>query len=396
VAGLSVRIAELVTANKRWVIGIGLTVAAIAGAGAALVGLGLAGQVAAFVFGGIATILSTVAAAFGLVLAAVGALLTPVGAVSAAVIGLAGYLLHASGTGQKALAWLGEKFRELRDAAAKAFQGIGDALAAGDLQLAGRILWLALKVEWKKGVNALSEVWVGFKQTFLNAWTDAVYGLASIFTRGVAILEEVWTKFSATVVDKWKAAEQALAEGIAYLIAKSQGLDPEDVIRNVREDYGRQRRARQAATKIQLQQIETQREGTLEVLEEDRQRERAEREARYGAALSEAAKELEDLIRERDQAIAAAREARETQEAQGATAEEPAPEKRVKDAAAGLGAAEAVAAKTTAGTFSAEAAELLGGPRSDAAERTAKNTERIAESNERIERNQRRNELTWV
>jgi len=389
VAGLSVRIAELITANKQWVVGVGLTIAAIAGAGVALVALGMAGQVAAFVFGGIATILSTVGAALGLVLAAVGALLTPIGAVSAAVIGLAGYFVYASGAGGKALAWLGEKFSELRDTAAKAFQGIGDALAAGDLQLAGKILWLSLQVEWKKGVNALSEVWVGFKQISLNTWTDAVYGLAGIFTRGVAILEEIWTQFSSTVVDKWKAAEQGLAEGIAYVIAKAQGLDPEEVMGNVREDYGRQRKAREAATEGRLQEIESNRQGTLAALEEDRKRKRADREARYGAALAEAAKDLAGLVRERDDAIAAARES-----GGGGEAGKLDPKKLLADAMAGMGVAEGVAAKTTAGTFSAQAAELLGGqPKTlEQIRQEAAMTNRFLEI---IARHARRGEARW-
>jgi TP901 family phage tail tape measure protein len=393
VAGLSVSIAKLISANKEWVIGIGLTVAAIAAAGAGLVTLGLAGQMAAFVFGGIATIFSTVGAALGLVLAAIGALLTPVGAVSAAVIGLAGYLVYASGTGQKAITWLGEKFAELRDTASKAFQGIGDALAAGDLALAGKILWTTLKVEWQKGVNALNEVWVGFKQTFLNAWTDAVYGLASIFTRGVAMLEEVWTTFSGAVVDRWKTVEQALAEGIGLVIAKAQGLDPEEVLGNVRQDYARQRKAREQATGARLQEIATNREQELGVLEEGRKRDRAEREARYGAALSDAANELADLVRQRDEAIAAARAARETG---GATAGGPEAAGRLQEAMAGMGVAETVAAKATAGTFSAQAAELLGGGETKTLQDIHKETVEQKRLQEKIERNTRRLQLAWA
>jgi len=385
-AGLAVRIAELVSKNKQWIVGIAATVAAIAGVGTALVALGVAGQTAAFIFGGIATILSTVAGALSLVAAAIGALLTPVGALSVAVIALGGYLLKASGAGGEAIRWLGEKFTELRDAATKAFKGIGDALAAGDLALAGKILWLSLKVEWSKGVGALREIWIGFKEVFLSAWTDAVYGLATIFTKGVAILQEIWTKFSSTVVDRWKAAEETLAEGIGYIIAKAEGLDPEQVIGNVRQDYARQRRAREGATAARLREIETGRQGTLAGLEGDRRRAHAQRQARYGGQLAQQQKELEDVIRQRDEAIAAAaRAARETETGGGPGGLKG----RIEDALAGLQLAPITAGGSSAGTFSAFAAARLGG--GTAVERTAKATEETAKNTRKLEERSRLN-----
>lgn len=388
VATFAVRIAELVAANKQWIIGMATTIAAVAAVGGALVVLGIAGQAAAFVFGGIASILAAVGTAFGLVTAVIGALLTPVGAISVAVIALAGYLLTASGTGGEAIRWLGEKFAELREAAAKAFQGIADALAAGDLALAGKILWLALKVEWTKGVNALREIWIGFKEVFMSSWTDAVYGLAKIFTRGVALLENIWTKFSATVVDKWKAAEQTLAEGIAYVIAKSQGLDPEDVIGNVREDYGRQRETRQQDTQSRLDEIDTQRQGTLDVLEDDRKREHTERQERYGEDLGTQQKELDDLIRQRDQTIADA--SRAAQEAPSDDGRLAALREQIEVAVSGLNLEPiSPAGSSVAGTFSAFAAARFGGD--TAADRTAKATEETARNTQKLEERSRMN-----
>lgn len=362
VAQLSGWITQIIAENKEWIFGLALTIAGIAAAGSALITFGLAAKIAAIAISGIVGALSLIVAPLGLALGLLGALLTPVGAVSAAVIGLAGYFIYASGAGADALTWLGAKFNELRETASKVLQGISDAFAAGDLALAGKIFWLSLQVEWKKGVGALYEIWVGFKQIFLNAWTDAVYGLAGIFTRGVAILQEVWTRFSAGVIDKWKAAEQTMATGIAYLIAKAEGLDPREVMQNVREDYARQGRTRQAATGTRLQEIGTQREATLDTLEEDRRREIADRESRYGAALGEAAKELEGLARERDTAIAAAAAAAAAREAGGLAGEGPKLDAKQREAmAGGLGVAEAATATSTAGTFSAAAAELLGG-----------------------------------
>lgn len=384
IAGLAVAIAKLIGKNKQWIVGIAGTIAVIAGAGAALVLLGIAGQAAAFIFGGIATILSTVGAAFGLIATTIGALLSPVGLVSAAVIALAGYLIKASGAGGEAIRWLGEKFQELRETVGKVLKGISDALAAGDVALAGRILWLSLKVEWTKGVNALREIWIGFKEIFLSAWTDAVYGLAKIFTNGVAILQEVWAKFSSFIVDKWKAAEQTLAEGIGWIIAKAQGLDPAQVIANVQEDYGRQRRGRQQQTVARLAEIEQQRQGALAVLEEEQQRAHRERQQRYGRQLAQQQKELQDLIRQRDDAITAAGRAAEEAKAGGGPG---GLRERIEDALAGLDLSPLGAGGRVAGTFSAFAAARLGA--GNWQERTAKATEETARNTRKLEQRSR-------
>ncbi|MGE0479955.1 MAG: hypothetical protein AB7Q17_05730 [Phycisphaerae bacterium] len=46
--------------------------------------------------------------------------------------------------------------------------GITDTLAAGDITLAARILWLALKLAWQEGVAALSRAWLEAKRFFIG------------------------------------------------------------------------------------------------------------------------------------------------------------------------------------------------------------------------------------
>jgi hypothetical protein len=43
--------------------------------------------------------------------------------------------------------------------ALQAFEGISEALIAGDIGLAAKILWLTLKMEWLKGKLALLKKW---------------------------------------------------------------------------------------------------------------------------------------------------------------------------------------------------------------------------------------------
>jgi len=49
-------------------------------------------------------------------------------------------------TVSQVLGWLGEQFNGLKETALAAWQGISAALAAGDIGLAARILWLTLKL----------------------------------------------------------------------------------------------------------------------------------------------------------------------------------------------------------------------------------------------------------
>ena len=37
---------------------------------------------------------------------------------------------------------------------------LSDALAAGDIALAAKILWLSLKMEWKRGIHFLNGLWI--------------------------------------------------------------------------------------------------------------------------------------------------------------------------------------------------------------------------------------------
>ncbi|MFQ3651723.1 MAG: hypothetical protein SNJ75_15470 [Gemmataceae bacterium] len=76
---------------------------------------------------------------------------------------------HTSDAGSQALGWLGEQFNGLKETTLAAWQGISDALAAGDIGLAARILWLTLKMEFQKGVLWLEEKWIDFKNFFIGA-----------------------------------------------------------------------------------------------------------------------------------------------------------------------------------------------------------------------------------
>ncbi len=349
IAEMIINISKWVDKNQELVTGYAMTTAAIIAAGAAIFSLGLAASIAGAMLGGIATLLST--------------LLSPVVLVTAALAILAGFFLHTSGVGGKALDWLGEKFSQLKERATKTIKGISDAMAAGDMKLAAQILWLTLKVEWQKGINALDKIWVEFRQTFLDPWKDvaallgefwdgAVGAVTDIwgdfveyFSSSTLTLGQFWSDYTNAMVKNWRWAQDIITEGMARLFAELQGLDPEVVVEFAQENL-------------------------------DIQRQKQEQEASDRAAENQ--RRLNELKKGRDAAIAAAAEAQrkaETDRGYGFP-------KVTRGGDGGLPLPPPVlVGDESRGTFSAFAAQLLGlGATGDnAAERTAKATEKSEE-----------------
>ena len=51
------------------------------------------------------------------------------------------------------------------------FGAIGDALAAGDISLAAKVLWAVLKLEWQKGAQCLTEI-LGRREGYFHVGLD--------------------------------------------------------------------------------------------------------------------------------------------------------------------------------------------------------------------------------
>ena len=86
-----------------------------------------------------------------------------------------------------------------------------------------------MQSSWATAVYKISELltmaWYGIQQF----WTESVYTMATI-----------WAEFSHSIVSTWKKAEEAIAQGIGYIIAKMQGLDPNEMAGIIADDYNRQ------------------------------------------------------------------------------------------------------------------------------------------------------------
>jgi len=374
--------------------------AAVVAGGAALIAFGGILSALGFAFGTLASIVAGVGTVLGVIGTVLGAILSPVGLVIAALASLGGYLLYVSGAGQKALSWLGQQFAALRDTALAAWKGISDALAAGDIGLAARILWLTLKMEWQKGVAWLTDKWIGFKEAFMAVATEAVYGTAKILTSAwaglqtawvetVAFMSKAWTTFTHHLVTGWRTAQNWIAKKFVQLMAMfDESVDAEAAMRILDEDFAREQRGREQATQQQLRDIETTRQakrqaideeerGTLDALEDERQRRHVERRRQYDADLKAAEDAVAEAKRQWQEALdEAARKRAEIPQTAG-------PE-RVGDLEGFDFEGLARRSISVTGTFNPLAAAGLGtgGPLERAAragEETAKNTRKLVQ-----------------
>src|SRR5690606_18624687 len=128
--------------NKGVVVAAFKMAAAVTAGGVALIALGTVISGTGAALGAIAATVTGIGSAIATLGSIIAAILSPLGLVITGVVALAGYLLYASGVGEQALTWLAAVFTDLKNDALAAFQGISDALAAGDIGLAAKVLWL--------------------------------------------------------------------------------------------------------------------------------------------------------------------------------------------------------------------------------------------------------------
>ena len=420
-AKLIQQVAEWAKRNQKLIATVFKIAAVVATGGVAMIVFGIAISTLGGIVGGLATVLTAVGAVIGLVGTVLAALLSPIGLVILAVTALGATVLIASGAGADALKWLGDRFVQLRDEAMLAFRGISDALASGGIGLAARILWLTLKFQWQKGVNALQVVWLRFKQAFLEVAHAALFGaLAAMeiawhgievpFIETSAFLSKVWTKFAAGFRKTWNTA----VNWVAKRLVEMQGLadssfDSDEAKRLLDQDLQADNRS-----------IDNQRDSALSDAEEQRQRRRDDSRREHEQTLSvigeqdaESQRRLQDefdrqmtdtaddLDAARQEWLDAIEEARRKREATADGEGEPGQAPSIDDLLSQLdglgGRLEQAVERSVAsrGTFNAAAIQGLM-TNSSVAERTAAAAEATARNTKKIEREVRDNNVAFA
>ncbi len=293
--------------------------AAIAVAGTTIIGLGIT-------LGSLATIATTVGAA-------IAALTSPIGLAVGSLAVLGAAVVKYTEVGAEALKWFGEQFGKLRDFIGDVLGGVRDAMLAGDIALAGRILWLTLKVAWQKGVAELNIIWMKAKTFFLEVGHKMWFGLLKSAETAWSKLRTAWVEtisFMASVLvdfgstfsiifESFKAGAEEV--GAALRGAVDDSFDWQqaivDIDRKVGERLGviADERGQQLADVEQrradaLQQEEQLHKGALQILRQREDEALARLREGRTTGVSKAEAELTRLRAELADAIAQARTGR--------------------------------------------------------------------------------------
>lgn len=402
----------LVKQNKDLILRV-FEVAKVVGlVGTALVALGGIIAGVGTVLGAIASVFVSIGSAVGFVATVLGAIISPIGLAIAGIVALGAEILYYTGAGAKALDWLKSKFDELAAFASDAWQGIGNALAAGDIALAAKILWLTLKVAWDRGVLELQKVWLSFAGFFQKIAYSAFYGVQAVaadlwhglkvaWIEGAAFLQQVW----ATLADWHGKTVESMAEGMvkAWIwaqekmgsISADEAKFQRDYLQQEQDVQRRQQEQAVAARKAEIEQQRSNASAGEQKRYEDRLAEigkgyndaEAAIEAEKARKIEETQKALDEARQAWQEALAEAQKKREAKEAAGGP-EPGKPPKPGENPFAGLDDLMNATAKKTvgvSGTFNArEAQGLAFGGATDriasASERTAQNTQKILDA----------------
>lgn len=325
--------------NRELIVTVAKIVGIVAGAGAGLIALGLAAATLNAIIGVGIMLWTGIGVVIGFVGTLIGFLLSPIGLVIAGIVALAAYFIDWGSLTSKTLETAGSEFESFKDRALSAWGGIRDAIAAGDLKLAFRIVVLALKAEWIRVVGALKSKWNEWVGFFQSIWTNAVFGAAAVMTNAWAGLQSFWWSLTDGLMDAWSVftsfIQKTWNSTVGFIVKawnklksmvtgkkgrSASSVDQETDKANEEVDKKRNEAimARDRDRKKGLAAIEQNRSATLEGLQQElEQREQARRDAQAGE-IEENDKKLAEARTELGKAIEEAKQKREAKEKEDA------------------------------------------------------------------------------
>ncbi len=183
---------------------------AITAAGVAVVGLGTAIVGVSAMIGAISTIVATLHT--GLLLLA-----TPIGGL---IVGFAA-TTTAMGAWGDAIKLLKGQFGSFLKIAQDTFKGIGDAIKAGDIELAAKILFAGLKVEFLKGTADITSIWSAWSIDITKIFRGISFNIASHIIDIQAAIEGIQAKAGSVAGTGSLASVAGKALGITPAIGKA-------------------------------------------------------------------------------------------------------------------------------------------------------------------------------
>jgi hypothetical protein len=193
--------------NKGLIITLAKLAVGVLAAGAAITAIGTAIIGLSVVVGAAASAVVALNVAAGIAATVIGAILSPVGLVTAALVGLVAYFGTTSGFFRKTADWIGEGFEDLKETATAVFGGIADAMRAGDMKLAAKILWAGIKVAWTGGLNWLRDQW----DSFVSWFSQTTIG--QTFITMVGGMRAAWAGLAGEMRKLFREAEASAVTG---------------------------------------------------------------------------------------------------------------------------------------------------------------------------------------
>lgn len=364
VTRIAVVTGDWIKRNRALVVTAAKIAVGLVAVGSALVALGLLLTLIGGAFGGLAAIITGAGAALAFVTTALGAILSPIGLVVAALTGGVVAFFRFSTAGQAALDFLRERFGVLAGVVTRTLGGVRDALAAGDIPLAARVLWAGLQLVWLEGTKEIRETLAQGLLIMQLAFADTL-----------AMMSRLWTRFSSGLRSVWEMTQNFLAKRFTELFGLfDDSLDVEAAKENLDAQSQAALESLARETEDALRQITT------------------EQDERSRRTLDDAAEKIEErrraLEKARDELNRAVEDARRRrEEADGADTSGDLPSvadrfRDIEDLLEGIG--EGLAARVESrGTFNAAATQGLASG-SAVAERTARASEQTARNTRRL------------
>lgn len=194
--------------------------------GAGLTAFGVALVTVGTLLTGVSIAISASITALGLmagaVTTAIGLLGSPIFLTAAAGIAAIAVAAHQLYKGGHLAGWIEAVSGALGDIVEDfktAWQGISDAIKAGDLELAWDIVVASLNVAWAGFVDGLAEEFEPFRKW----WQEVTFAMASVFIDQIADMRTCWANFNADITDEWRASQRLMGEIMANMFERLTG-----------------------------------------------------------------------------------------------------------------------------------------------------------------------------
>ncbi len=197
-------LAQFIEQNQYIIVAMVAGIAAFTALGVAMVTLGIAVQIVSFALGGLALILSTVAAA-GM------ALLSPLGLIAAAVAAAVSAFVGWGNVMNAVVDFVNERFGEVFHVVKATLLAMRKALANGDTEAAMKVMTAGLKVIMVQATGFITQKWNAMVRSMKSVWADVWYAFQVGANEGLTAIDALTLTFTLSWSDQFKVfAESAL------------------------------------------------------------------------------------------------------------------------------------------------------------------------------------------